>query len=233
MDKNIVITGMGTVNPIGNNVNEFLEGIISGKSGIKKNLIEETEYSVGQVEATNKELLEKLDNSKNYNRVGGRAARFAGIAAKEALIDANLFGNIPLDNTIACYIGVGGNQAENDVEVTKQYLKGGKARPTNVSKIISDTIPGLISIDYNLKGPNIAVTTACSSGTTAIRSGMEQILLENSNIAIVGGCDASVILRDLNSFNAAGALSKNGISMPFDKERDGFVMGEGAGVSGS
>ena len=107
-------------------------------------------------------------------------------------------------------------------------MSGEKATPFDVLGLISDTIPGNISLKYGFTGPNQTTTTACASGLSAIRGGIEQIILGNTDIAIVGGGDASLNYRDLSGFQRARALSNEGISRPFSNERDGFVMGEGS-----
>ena len=236
MKKLIVITGYGTVNPLGNNSTEFLKGLQDGKNGIVRETFsnasgsKEVEYSVGRVGLTNEQMIEMIGENK-IERSLGRCGLMSMLAVSEALKMSKLneYGFQNPSNNIPVIFGIGGIQNDNDLEVTQRVMGDkGRARPFDVVGLLADTIPGKISLTYGLHGPNQTTTTACASSLSAIRSGVEKILLGDTDIAIVGGGDAALNYRDLEAFNAAKALSKSGISRPFDKDRDGFVMGEGS-----
>ena len=236
MKKLIVITGYGTVNPLGNNSTEFLKGLQDGKNGIVRETFsnasgsKEVEYSVGRVKLTNEQMIETIGERK-IERSLGRCGLMSMLAVGEALKMSKLseYGFQNPNNNIPVIFGIGGIQNERDIEVTQRVMGDkGRASPFDVVGLLADTIPGKISLTYGFHGPNQTTTTACASSLSSIRCGVEKILLGDTDIAIVGGGDAALNYRDLEAFNAARALSKSGISRPFDKDRDGFVMGEGS-----
>ena len=236
MKKLIVITGYGTVNPLGNNSTEFLKGLQDGKNGIVRETFynasgsKASEYSVGRVNLTNEQMIKTIGERK-IERSLGRCGLMSMLAVGEALKMSKLseYGLQNPNNNIPVIFGIGGIQNERDIEVTQRVMGDkGRASPFDVVGLLADTIPGKISLTYGFHGPNQTTTTACASSLSAIRYGVEKILLGDTDIAIVGGGDAALNYRDLEAFNAAKALSKSGISRPFDKDRDGFVMGEGS-----
>ena len=239
MKKLIVITGYGTVNPLGNNSTEFLKGLQDGKNGIVRETFsnasgsKEVEYSVGRVGLTNEQMNNILQDKATKENLG-RCGLMGMLAVDEALKMSNLdkYGIDHPGNNIPVIFGIGGIQNELDIGVTGRIVYGegkrDRAWPRDVINLLSDTIPGMMSLKYKFHGPNQTTTTACASSLSAIRCGAEKILLGDTDIAIVGGGDAALNYRDLEAFNAAKALSKSGISRPFDKDRDGFVMGEGS-----
>ena len=236
MDKRIVITGIGSVSSIGNNISEYLNGLQNKTNGIKKTFFEndKTPYFIGKVKLSNDEIIEKIlknnfflnSRKKDLIRVIGRSGLMAILSSNEAIKMSNL--NVDKNNNYCINFGFGNNQGDNDVEVTLDHING-KYGPFNILKSIPDTITGLLAEKYGFHGTNEVNVTACSSGMTSMRNSINSILIGDTNLVLVGGSDNSTIERDFKNFYKMKAISKKGISIPLDKNSDGFVMGEGSG----
>ena len=237
MKRRVVITGMGTVNPLGNNVEAYWQNIVNGVSGI--GLIDrfDTEkFSVhfgGQVKdfdpatVISEKEIKKLD----------LYTQFAIYAAEEAMVDSGLKANLPDPDRAGVIIGSGiGGIVSFEVEFEKYYTKGPRrVSPFFIPQMIADIASGHVSMKYNLKGPNFATVSACASANHAIAFAYNDIVLGNSDIIVTGGAEAPISAMALAGFANMKALSTRnddpaGASRPFDKGRDGFVMGEGAGI---
>ena len=239
MDLNrVVVTGIGALTPIGNNISEYWDGLVNGKSGAApiQHFDAEKFKTKFACELKNIDLQEHFDR-KELRKYDNYTA-YALIAVKEALSDSNL--NIETINKDQAGViwgsGIGGIKTFSD-EV-EGFVKGDKIprfNPFFIPKMIADIAAGIISIKYGFRGPNFATVSACASSSHAIIDAFNYLRLGKANIFICGGSEASVHPAGVGGFNALKALSTRNdapkkASRPFDAERDGFVLGEGAGA---
>lgn len=235
--KRVVITGLGTINPLGYNVNEFWAGIKAGKSGIGP--ITKTDITSLQTKIAGevKNFVAGDHMDKKDARKMAHCTQFAVIAAGEALKDAGLTkGNFDPERAGTILgNGIGGFEV-NEASHFAIFEKGpGRTPPMTIPKLITNEIPGNVAITYGLKGPCWIVTTACASATDAIGNAVMTIQAGRADFIVSGGAEASITQLGIAGFNVIGALSTKyndcpeKASRPFDKDRDGFVVGEGAG----
>ena len=239
--KRVVITGLGAITPLGNNVAEFWENIVAGKSGA--GLITKfdtskfkTHFACEVKNFTATDYIEKKE-IKKYDLY----TQYAIAATDEAIKDAGL-DFAQMQETARYEVGViwaSGNGGIGTFEEQLREFNGGdgtpRFNPYFIPKMIVDIAAGVISIRHKLYGPNYCTVSACASSNTALINAFDTIRLGKANIMIAGGSEAAVTHASVGGFNAAQALSKNNenylhASRPFDKDRDGFVMGEGAGA---
>jgi 3-oxoacyl-[acyl-carrier-protein] synthase II len=236
-NRRVVVTGLGTINPIGNNIAEYWESLENGKSGAAKI----THFDAAKFKTQFACEVKNFDAKEHFDRKEARKldlyAQYALVAAKEAMEDAN-FDLESEDLTRAGVIwgsGIGGIQTFLD-EV-KGYANGdGTPRfsPFFIPKMISDIAAGHISMKYGFQGPNYGTVSACASSSHAIIDAMNYIRLGKADVFISGGSEASINEAGLGGFSSMQAISTNNeecesASRPFCKTRDGFVMGEGGG----
>lgn len=239
--KRVVVTGMGAITPLGNSVSEFWDNIVAGKSGAAPL----TKFDTSKFKTTfgceirNFDATVYIDKKeiKKYDLY----TQYAIAASDQAIKDANLdFKQI--DEMERYEVGViwasgnGGMETFED-QVRDFHLGDGTPRfsPYFIPKMIVDIAAGAISIRHKLHGPNYCTVSACASSNTAIISAFDTIRLGKATIMVAGGSEACITTASVGGFNAAQALSKRNddpatASRPFDKDRDGFVMGEGAGA---
>ncbi len=237
MTRRVVITGMGTVNALATDVRAYWQGLCNGRSGVAP--IEQFDTSAFKVhfggEVKNFTAEPPLD-SKTARRLD-RFTQFGMIASIAAVKDSGLdFGR---EDPFRCGVivgsGIGGlNEFE---EQHSRYREGGphKISPFVIPKMIANAAPGNISIHFGLQGPNTAVATACASAANAIADALRAIQWNYADVMITGGTEAAITPMGLGGFCSARALSTRnddppGASRPFDKDRDGFVLSEGAGI---
>ncbi len=236
MNRRVVVTGMGALTPIGNNVEEFWKNAKEGKNGIDfitlYNNDETTVKIAGEVkgfdpvEAVGKKESKRLD----------RFSQFALAAADEAIKSASLDLDTLDRDRIGVMIGsgIGGFQTiENEVaKMTKN--PDGRVSPFFIPMSIVNMASGNISIKYGLRGPSLAVVTACATGTNCIGDAFREIKHGYADIMLAGGVEAPITKVSVGGFSSLKALNTSNdpkrASIPFDKERSGFVMGEGAGI---
>lgn len=234
--KRVVITGLGAVTPIGNNVEDFWKGIVEAKCGIDEiKSFDTTNFKV-KLAGEAKDLdVENILDKKSAKRID-RYAQFAMIASREAVKDAKI--NVEeIDATrfgVAIASGIGGLQTMQK-DIGTLWEKGpDRVSPMFIPMAISNMASGNVSIDVGAKVESFCMTTACASGTHAIGEAFRIIRHGYQDIMIAGGTEASVNETGIAGFTNIKALSqatdKNRASIPFDKERSGFVMGEGCGV---
>ena len=237
MKERVVVTGMGTLNPIGNTVDELWNSLIQGKCGIggitRFNASEFSTRFAGEVKDFNPE--DYID--KKTVRKMDLFAQFAVAAASMAIEDSGLdLDSIDRERAgVVAGSGIGGmSTMEKQIGV---WLNKGPRRisPFYIPMIITDIAPGHISIIHGLKGPNYGVTSACASGLHAICDGYRIIQRGEADIMVVGGAEAPVTPMGVGGFAALKALSTRNddpsrASRPFDAQRDGFVVSEGAGM---
>ena len=232
----VVITGMGCITPLADNVEDFYKAIRAGKCGIS----EITRFDVSDYPAKIAGEVKNFDVTKRINKKRARSmalfSQFATYAAHEAISMAKL--EIEDDNNIGVYMGngIGGfDVAENNLE--KLFNRGPRAiSPLTIPLLIGNEAAGNVALINNLKGPCHTIQTACASGTDAIGSAFLAIRSGFIDIAIAGGCETPITKLSLAGFSRLHALSDSHndepqkASCPFDKNRDGFTMGEGAGM---
>ncbi len=239
--KRVVITGLGAITPLGNSVSEFWQNVIAGKSGAAPLTRFDTSKFKTRFgcEVKNFDALAYMDKKevKKYDLF----TQYAIAASDQAIFDAGLdFTGKDLemrDNTGVIWASGNGGIGTFEEQLREFYLGDGTPRfnPYFIPKMILDIAAGVISIRNVLHGPNYCTVSACASSNTAIINAFDTIRLGKSSIMIAGGSEAAITPSSVGGFNAAQALSKNNgeaatASRPFDRDRDGFVMGEGAGA---
>ena len=234
--RRVVVTGLGAITPVGNNVDEFWDGLISGKCGIDEiTLFDTTNFKVklaGEVKNFNVEDHFDRREAKRLDRF----SHFAIVAARELMKDSKLDVN-SIDPTrfgVAVSSGIGGLQTiENNAKIL--FEKGpDRISPMYIPMAINNMAAGNIAIEVGAKGESFCMTTACASATHTIGECFRIIKHGYQDVMIAGGTEASITPTGIGGFTNIKALSqepdKTRASIPFDKERSGFVMGEGAGI---
>lgn len=235
--RRVVVTGIGTINPIGNNIEEFFHNLEAGVSGAAP---------ITNFDATNFKVrfaceVKNYDWSRYFDRKEvrkyDRFAQFAMVAASEAVEDASFGEDL---NRRRCGVvwssGVGG--IETYFNEAMDYAKGGELprfSPFFVPRMIADLAAGHIAMKYGYMGPNYSVTSACASSNHALIDAFNLIRLGKADVIVTGGSEAPIIQTGVGGFSSMQALSTRNddpqhASRPFDRDRDGFVMGEGAGA---
>ena len=236
MDRRVVITGMGAVTPIGNNVNEFWSNAKEGKLGIDFiKLLDNDLIDVkiaGEVKDFNPEPIISKKETKRLDR----AEQFGLYAADEAIKNSGLDLEKEDLDKIGVIIGSGiGGLGTIEAEGTKLYTGASKrVSPFFIPMDISNLVAGNVAIKYGLRGTCTAVVTACATGTNSIGDAYRLIKHGYENVMLAGGAEAPITRIGVGGFNGMKALNTSNnpekASIPFDKNRSGFVMGEGAGV---
>lgn len=237
--KRVVITGIGTINPIGNNVPEYFDNLIAGKSGSGPITHFDASAFKTRFACEIKDYSpERFGLDKKEARRNDRFSQYAFIAAEEALKDSQLDLDSIDKDSVGVIVGSGIGGVETLYNEIKDYCEGGyipRFSPFLVPMMIPDIASGAISIKYGFRGPNYATVSACSTSNHAMSDAFDVIRLGKAKVMITGGTEAPIIVPSIGGFNSAKALSTNNeeymtASRPFDRTRDGFVMGEGAGV---
>ena len=236
--KRVVVTGLGALTPIGNNVEEYWNGLVNGVSGAAPiTYFDATKFKTRfACEIKNFDVRQYIDRKEA--RKMDRFTQYAMVSTDEAVKDANLdLEKIDKDRVGVIWgAGIGGLETfQNEV---LSFAKGDgtpRFNPFFIPKMIADIAPGQISIKYGFRGPNFATVSACASSSNAIIDALNYIRLGYADVMISGGSEAAVTIAGMGGFNALQALSTRNddpasASRPFDKERDGFVLGEGSGT---
>ena len=236
MEKRVVITGIGTICPIGNTVDEMWKSIKENKCGIDKITAFDTENFKTKVAAEIKNYNEEehfeLKEAKRLDRV----SKLAVIAAREAYKDAELTIENADHNNIGVFVGSGiGGFETMQTQISNNEIKGNKrVSPMFIPMGIANMPAGNVSIDLGLKGESVSHVTACASSTHAIGEAYRTIKHGYEDMIFAGGSEAAICTASIAGFENMKALSSvedvNRASIPFDKERNGFVMGEGAAI---
>ncbi len=234
--RRVVITGVGAITPLGNTAEEYLHGLKNGQSGAAMITAFDTEKFKTRFacEVKNFDVNQFIDR-KEARRMD-RFTHFALVCADEAVKDAGLDtpGSMNPDKTGVIWgSGIGG--LDTFLKESVEYAKGDgtpRFNPFFIPKMIADIAPGHISIKYGIRGPNFSTVSACASSTNALIDAYIMIKLGKADIIISGGSEAAITEAGIGGFNAMQALSTRNdspetASRPFDKDRDGFVMGEG------
>jgi len=236
--RRVVVTGLGAITPLGNNLFEYWEGLKNGISGS----VMITRFNTEKFKTKFACEIKGYDSSKYFERKEANKldpyAQYAHIASDEAIADSGLeLDKLDKDRVGVIWAsGIGG--LDTFYQAIKSFVEGdGTPRfsPFFIPKMISDIAAGAISIKYGFRGPNFSTVSACASSTNAIIDAVNYIRWGKADIFVTGGSEASINEPGMGGFNALQALSTNNAefrsaSRPFDKSRDGFVMGEGAGA---
>ncbi|MCM1184463.1 MAG: beta-ketoacyl-ACP synthase II [Roseburia sp.] len=236
MKRRVVVTGMGAITPIGNSVDAFWESVKQGKTGFDKiSYFDTAEYKC-KLAAEVKDFDASAYMDKKAARRMEQFCQFAVAAAKEAIEDAALDMEKEDPYRAGCIVGNGiGSLQAMEREHTRLGEKGpSKVAPLFVPLVISNMAAGNVSIAYNLKGKSENIVTACATGTNSIGEAFRTIQYGDADIMVAGGTESSITPLGIAGFSALTALSAcedpARCSIPFDKDRSGFVMGEGAAI---
>ena len=232
MNKRVVITGMGVVSSLGNTTKTFFENITNGKSGISSITSFDTTNHPVKIAGEIKINLDEYFDSKELNRLD-RFSALALLAAKEA-VEENIV-NDALKSKVGVIIGSGiGGLHTMEEQYSRLQKSPKRVSPFFVPSMILDIVSGHISIKYGFKGPNFAVVSACASANHAIGESFNRIKYGMNDIIVTGGTEGGITPLSIAGFANMKALTKNSdynlASRPFDNERDGFVIAEGAGI---
>jgi 3-oxoacyl-[acyl-carrier-protein] synthase II len=238
-DRRVVITGLGAITPLGNDVETFWSNLKNGVSGIRAiDAFDTTAYDCkigGQVRDFDPKLFFK--NPKDLRRTD-RFTQLSMAAAKMAVEDSGIdMENLERRDRFGVIVstGIGGLKTLQD-QLTILLTKGpSRNSPFTIPMLISNMASGVISMEFNLRGPNLCIVTACATSNNAIGESWRIIKFGDADVFLAGGSEASIVEIGLAGFSAMRALSTHNdeperASRPFDRDRDGFVMSEGAGV---
>lgn len=237
-NKRVVVTGLGALTPIGNGIPAYWDGLVSGKNGS----VPISYFDASKFKTQFACELKDYDPNDHFDRKEARKmdrfTQYAMVASDEAIDDA-CFRIESLDKTRIGVIwgaGIGGLETFQN-EVLNFAAGDGTPRfnPFFIPKMIPDIAPGMISIKHGFQGPNFATVSACASSANALIDALNYIRLGHADVMVCGGSEACITIAGVAGFNALHALSTRNddpqtASRPFDKDRDGFVLGEGAGA---
>ena len=236
--KRVVVTGLGALTPIGNNIQEYWDGLVSGKSGAAPITRFDTTNFKTQFACELKNFTVTDFMDRKFSRKLDIYAQYAMVASDEAIVDSGLdLETVNKDRVGVIWgAGIGGIDTFQN-EVTNFATGNGTPRfnPFFIPKMIADIAPGHISIKYGFRGPNFTTVSACASSANAMIDAMNYIRLGKADVIVSGGSEAAVCESGIGGFNAMHALSTRNddpqtASRPFDANREGFVLGEGAGA---
>lgn len=236
--RRVVVTGIGTINPLGNNIEQYFDSLEKGVSGAAPI----THFDASKFKTQFACEVKGFDPNDHFDRKEGRKydrfTQLALVAAQEAMLDSAIdLEKIDLDRAgVVWASGIGG--IETFYNEVKTFVEGDgtpRFNPFFIPKMIADIAAGQISMRYGLRGPNYCTVSACASSNHALIDAMTLIRLGKADIIVSGGSEATVNQASMGGFNAMQALSTRNddpatASRPFDTDRDGFVLGEGAGA---
>jgi 3-oxoacyl-[acyl-carrier-protein] synthase II len=236
--RRVVVTGMGTLSPIGNNLNDFWSNLVNGIGGAGPITKFDSEkfktHFACEVKNYNPEDFFDKKEARKYDAF----CQYALVVADEAVKDANIDFSTLNTNRIGCIWGSGNGGFQTFEDQITEYVQSGfvpRFSPFFIPKVILDTAPGLISIKYGLRGVNFSTVSACASANSAMVDALFYIKWGKADMIITGGSEAAITPGAVGGFGALKALSTNNenyqtASKPFDVDREGFVIGEGAGA---
>ena len=233
----VVVTGMGAVTPLGNDVPTTWQSVVEGRSGVGKITLFDASDLETQIAAEVKGFDPvALFGAKGARRMD-RYTQFALAAAQEAVADARLTFGPGNNERVAVIVGTGVGGMGTLVQQVHQLDQAGPRRvsPFFIPMTLSDSAAGQVAITFGIRGPNMAILSACASGANCIGEAAEMIRHGRVDKAICGAAEAGILRLAIAAFNAMGAVSRRNeeptrACRPFDANRDGFVMGEGAGI---
>lgn len=236
--KRVVVTGLGALTPIGNNIQEYWDALISGKSGCAPITYFDTEKFKTKFACELKNFNAEDHFDRKEARKLDRFAQYALVSSDEAILDAGI--NLDLVDKFRVGViwgaGIGGLETfQNEVINFAEGDGTPRFNPFFIPKMIADIAPGNISIKHGFMGPNYTTVSACASSANAMIDALNYIRLGHCDVIVTGGSEAAVTMAGMGGFNAMHALSTlnespETASRPFDATRDGFVLGEGAGA---
>lgn len=236
--KRVVVTGLGALTPIGNNIEEYWKGLLEGKSGAAPI----TQFDASLFKTQFACELKGFNVEDHMDRKEARKldqfAQYAMVSSKEAVADSGILDSNPNLDRIGVIWGSGIGGLKTFQDEVKNFTEGDgtpRFNPFFIPKMIADIAAGLISIEYGFRGPNYVTVSACASSTNAIIDAFNYIRLGKVDAVVTGGSEAAVNEAGVGGFNALRALSTRNddpqtASRPFDLDRDGFVLGEGSGA---
>ena len=235
--RRVVVTGLGALTPIGNTVSEYWQGLIKGKSGAAPITYFDASLFKTQFACELKGFNPENFMDRKLSRKMDRFAQYAIVSSEEAIKDSGIDLEKADRDRIGVIWGAGIGGLETFQNEVLDFASGNgtpRFNPFMIPKMIPDIAPGIISIRNGLRGPNFATVSACASSANAIIDGLNYIRLGYADVIVSGGSEAGVSISGIGGFNALHALSTRNddpttASRPFDKERDGFVLGEGGG----
>ena len=235
--RRVVVTGMGALTPIGNDLNSYWNGLISGSSGCA----DITHFDASEFKTKFACELKGFDPADHFEkkefRRYDRFTQYGIVAASESVKDSRLLESNPNFDRIGVIWGSGIGGLETFQNEVLNFSEGNgtpRFNPFMIPKMIPDIASGLIAMKYGFQGPNYATVSACASSSNAIIDALTYIRVGYADVIVAGGSEAPVTIAGVGGFNAMHALSTrnddpNTASRPFDRDRDGFVLGEGAG----
>ena len=235
--RRVVVTGMGALTPIGNDLNSYWNGLISGSSGCA----DITHFDASEFKTKFACELKGFDPADHFEkkefRRYDRFTQYGIVAASESVKDSRLLESNPNFDRIGVIWGSGIGGLETFQNEVLNFSEGNgtpRFNPFMIPKMIPDIASGLIAMKYGFQGPNYATVSACASSSNALIDALTYIRVGYADVILAGGSEAPVTIAGVGGFNAMHALSTrnddpNTASRPFDRDRDGFVLGEGAG----
>ena len=235
--RRVVVTGMGALTPIGNDLNSYWNGLISGSSGCA----DITHFDASEFKTKFACELKGFDPADHFEkkefRRYDRFTQYGIVAASESVKDSRLLESNPNFDRIGVIWGSGIGGLETFQNEVLNFSEGNgtpRFNPFMIPKMIPDIASGLIAMKYGFQGPNYATVSACASSSNALIDALTYIRVGYADVIVAGGSEAPVTIAGVGGFNAMHALSTrnddpNTASRPFDRDRDGFVLGEGAG----
>lgn len=236
--KRVVVTGMGALTPIGNNLEDYWKGLVSGRSGAAPI----THFDASKFKTKFACEVKGFDPAQHFDRKEARKidkfSQYAMVVADEAVRDAGITTQNADPDRVGVIWGSGIGGLDTFLHECTEFVKGDgtpRFNPFFIPKMIADIASGHISIKYGFRGPNFTTVSACASSTNALIDAFNYIRLGKADIILSGGSEAAVNEAGMGGFNALQALSVRNdspetASRPFDLDRDGFVLGEGAGA---
>jgi len=236
--RRVVVTGLGALTPIGNNLQEYWNGLVNGVSGAAPITHFDASKFKTQFACELKNFVATDFIDRKDARKMDRFTQYAMVAADEAILDSGLDLNQLDKDRIGVIWGAGIGGLETFQEEILNFASGDGSPRFNtffIPKMIADIAPGYISIKYGFRGPNFTTVAACASSANAMIDALNYIRLGYADIMVSGGSEAAITIAGVGGFNAMFALSTRNddpktASRPFDRDRDGFVLGEGAGA---
>jgi 3-oxoacyl-[acyl-carrier-protein] synthase II len=237
-ERRVVVTGIGVMSPVGNDLRTFWKNLTEGRSGVTRyKVFDSANYDCKIAGEVSDFDPTKYFKSPKDARRADRFAQFAMAAAKTALADSG----IDLENVnherfgVMVGSGIGGLKSMEE-ECRRLFDRGpSRVSPFTIAMMISNMASGLVSMEYDLRGPNMSIVTACATANHSIGEAWRMIKFDDADYFVAGGTEATITQLGIGGFSAMRALSLRNdeperASRPFDKDRDGFVMGEGAGL---
>lgn len=235
--QRVVVTGLGAITPIGLDVESFFQGLLDGKNGISKVEAFDTEKFTCKIGGEIKDFDATNYMDPKAARRNDRFVHFAFAACKEAFANSGLDMDQEDPDRVGVFIGSGIGGMDTIEKNCRKLIEGGprKVSPFMIPALISNMASGVIGIELGAMGPNFSIVSACATGAHAIGESLKTLRLGEADVMIAGGSEATITSLSYSGFCSMKAMTRNNddpehASRPFDADRDGFVMGEGAGI---